>query len=494
MSKEGESYLDQLLNTVAPDWEDTSKPPEKDDEEGKDRMNENTPVEGKENEIDGISMEDAIAMLNDLPDTDGIGASENPEEDMEELFGLLSELSGDVDDVPESVEPETFVPNFVEPEEVAEPEPFEPDEPDEPVTTEMSELPDMLENVTDEEAVSVTEEPMAMDDIFQDALSAVGYHENEEQEEMSEQAAEDDIFSLDEVAGFMDEQGEGVSAVPAANPVSDAEAKAQKESKGPGFLKRIFGNVITDTTADEEEKARQDEEELKAKKAAEKEEKKKQTEASKEEKAQQAQEEKERKNQLKAQLAAKKAEKKEEKKRLKAERAAEAAKEVVGKINPVGAAIVVIFFATIGIVTIFGSQLLGRRSSLSDAENYFANEDYMSAYDSISRVSLKEDDEALYRRIRICSQLQKELNSSTNYHSMGMRTEALDSLIKGVGFYDKNYSEAQSLGIQPAYDKLGGQILSGLSENFGVSEEDARNLLTIEDRGEYTLKIQQIAG
>lgn len=549
MAKEGENYLDQLLNTVAPDWEETSSSP--------DIMS----ASEDEVSIDDVSLEDALSILNDLPDEMDMGA-ETPDEE----FGGMTDV---MSDIPENTDTDMELPEI---DEMGMPELDEiplPDEEDDsleeemmPVLDDVSDvagdddeigLPDMEETdalpeeeldiplamedfmqdeemVPEEELIPPEEELMSeeglmpedalmspveglmsedalpeeepkpaekdsidVDDIFQDALSAVGYSGNDEDGESDTGDGQgDDLFSLEDVAEYVDVPEEGISSVPVADPAADAGSR-KKKSKGPGFFARIFGNIVTDQTADEEEKERQAELAAKAKKAAEKEEKKQQAAVTKEEKAQQSQEEKERKKELKAERAAKKAEEKEEKKRRKAEMAAEAEKEVVGKINPVGATIVVIFFVTICAFTIFGSKLLSRNMSLNNAENYFANEEYLKAYDAISNVNVKEDDEVLYQRIRLCSQMQKEVKSYTNYTSMNMRLEALDSLIKGIRYYDAGREQAEMLGITKEVNSLGSQIITGLSEGFGVSEAQARELGGIEDMGEYTRRLEQIA-
>ncbi|MCI9411346.1 MAG: hypothetical protein HFG36_04655 [Eubacterium sp.] len=563
--KEGENYLDTLLNTVAPDWEETSESPAQAD---------STDSESNQGDSSGDkTLEDAIAILNDLPDMDGaLELSENPEEDMDELFGLLADLGVDPDEqepeasgdeVPEAMLPDLDsiegisddmeteeimadpvmtediladegseqeesqeVPQEEQEEQEEEPQVQEDDIPfsidsfpeeeseemqdfagvDIPDVSEPSEesaedvgveesfidmsadlFQDFSEEPQPEEEVSISEDSLAVDDIFQDALAAVGYSENEREEE----GAGDDVFAMDDMGGLMDQEEEGVSSVPAAEPVVKKEKK--KEKTGPGFFQKIFGNVITDSTADEEEKERQREAELKQKKEEKKAEKKQQAEVTKEEKAQIAQEKKEHKKQLKAEQAAKKAE---EKKRKKEERLARAAQEteVVGKINPVGATIVVILFVTIGMIAILGTNMLGRRSNLGNAENYFANEDYIRAYDAINRVKLKEKDETLFRRIRICCQLQKEVRSFSNYNTMGMKLEALDSLLKGMRLYEENVSEAQELQIQPAYEKLKNELLAGLSENFSMGEKEVSELLAIPDQAQYTQRLQQITG
>lgn len=512
MAKEGESYLDELLNAVAPDWEDTSVSPESLLEEFEEEMDED------------VSLEDALAILNDLPDSEEEYIDQlNREDEVDGLLGLdENEYSG----IPEMDEPELPLADEGMPDlpimesDAMMPEPEEDtavpqmdaemdaeiDEPELPVMEEdmsppAEELPIMEEEpdipivvdaimpdddmMQEQDSTGASDEGVDVDDIFQDALSAVEYSGIEdEQEDLS-------------VFGGVDEQtqdlDDGIAVNPTADPMDRVKGKKSKEKKGPGFFARTFGNVITDQTAAEEEKERQKEQKAAEKKAAKKEEKKKQAEASKEERAQHAQEEKERKRQLKAEKAAKKAEEKEEKKRKKEERKAEeAAQEVVGKINPVGAAIVVIFFATIGILTVFGSMLLSRTTSLNNAENLFASGDYLKAYDTVQMASMFEEDEVLYRRIRICSQIQKEIKSYANYTSMGMKLEALDSLVKGIHHYDKNQAEAESLGISGQVDALKNQITENLGNDFGVGEQEVRELLAIADRAEYTGRLQQI--
>lgn len=529
MAKEGENYLDDLLNTVAPDWEETSSSP--------DVMS----MSEDEMSIDDVSLEDALSILNDLPDDLGETSEEEGKGDM---MGAFPDFTADFGEeaeqgmteteampsmgpeetptmeepmsmpqmeepmmIPEMEEPETLteempdIPEVVE--EPAAPEAVEesaaPEAVEEPAAPEAIEEPDIPmeigefmsqdEPAAEEAPVSKVKNHIDVDDIFKDALSAVEYSGSEDE---SGDAGDEDLFSLEDVAEYMDASEEGISSVPVADPMTESVQSKGKKKKGPGFFARIFGNIVTDQTADEEEKERQAELEAQAKKAAEKEEKKQQAAVTKEEKAQLSQEEKERKKEIKAEKAAKKAEEKEEKKRRKAEAAAEAEKEVVGKINPIGATIVIIFFVTIGAFTVFGSRLLSRNLSLNSAENYFANEEYLQAYDAISSVNLKEDDEVLFRRIRICSQMQKEVNSYTNYTSMNMRLEALDALIKGIRYYDINKAEADSLGITGEYNRLMSQMLAGLSEGFGMSEAQARKLLAVEDQGEYTRRLEEV--
>lgn len=549
MAREGESYLDELLNAVAPDWEETSVSPE-------------SLMEDFDEDMEGeVSLEDALAILDDLPDSEEDYFGEAAEgNEFGDLLGLDSDILagpeadfGDgITDLPISEEerlpvmdpsedenempadiplPESEeLPLMTDEAENEQPSAMmdEPESEELPVMTdepEGEELPVIIDGTegelpvqdqtddaaggeqelsTEEEEPDIPmdldpvlpdadmlsgDEPISgesvdVDDIFQDALSAVEYSGNEEEDEQDEQ-----LLAFGPLDDLMESSDDDVASIPTVDPMSTEKKK--KES--PGFFAKTFGNVITDDTASEEEKERQAELEKQEAKAKQKEEKKKQAEQAKEEKEKLAQEEKERKKQLKAEKAAKKAEEKEEKKRLKEERKAEeAAQEVVGKINPVGAAIVVIFFATIGILTLFGSMLLSRNSSLNEAENLFAGGEYIKAYDVIHKANMLDEEDVLYRRIRICSQLQKELKSYAHYSSMGMTVEALDSLVKGFHHYDLNKASAEELGITHQFDQLKGALETQLSSDFGVDGEEARKLLSIPDRGEYTRQLEEI--
>lgn len=578
--KEGESYLDQLLNNA-------STPPQ---EAGLEQVKENA----RKAELDNVGLQEALAVLNDLPDETGIPSKADPKEELEDLKNLYEEFGNEVipqqepepepepepevetePEVPEEeaqpeepiepVEPketkeseEPEIPEFdlempeepEQPEEEAQPEsleepvmpeePFAPEEPEMPTvdavmpeeteeTTNMDEeqepafedmeamldllqqpdeedepkMPDEPEvpQETKEPEPEVSKEPVAVEDIFQDALSAVGYSGDEEDleqelnmssetQEESQDSQFDDILALDDIMqNASDEEGqpaeEGVQSVPVR--------KQKKEKKKKTSLwKRLFGNVITDETAALEEKEREEEEEAFLKKQAELIEKKKQSEADKEEKEKKSQEDKERKQQIKAEKEAQKAEKKAEKKRLKEERAAQAEKEVVGKINPIGATIVFILFATIGVLIMVGVWLLPRRANIKEAENEYANEQYIDAYQTISAVSIKEDEQALYDKIVLCSKLERQIQSYQTNVSMNQKLEALHALLQGLDLYNKKQDEVKALKIQKEYLQMKTQIITYLAQDYNLDEAQANEINAITDEAEYTHRLQDI--
>lgn len=532
--KEGESYLDQLLNNAS-----TSS-----QEAGVEQAKENA----RKAELDNVGLQEALAVLNDLPDETGIPAKADPKEELEDLKNLYEEFGNEVipDEAPqpepepeekmkrEEQEPEEPVQSLVDPEKVEEepeqseevqPEGFdEPEEPkmpeeeQEPAFEDMEAMLDLLQQPdeevekekqdttevpqeTKEPEPEVSREPVAVDDIFQDALSAVGYSGDEEDLEQklnmssetqneNQDSQFDDILALDDIM----QNESGVEEEPAEEGVQSVPVRKQKKEKKKktSLWKRLFGNVITDETAALEEKEHEEEEEVFLKKQAALIEKKKQSEADKEEKEKKNQKDKERKQQIKAEKEAQKAEKKAEKKRLKEEQAAMAETEVVGKINPIGATIVFILFATFGVLIMVGVWLLPRRANIKEAANEYANEKYIDAYQTISAVSIKEDEQALYDKIALCSKLERQIQSYQTNVSMNKKLEALHALLQGLDLYNKKQDEVKALKIQKEFLQMKMQIITYLAQDYSLDEAQANEINAITDEAEYTHRLQDI--
>lgn len=532
--KEGESYLDQLLNNAS-----TSS-----QEAGVEQAKENA----RKAELDNVGLQEALAVLNDLPDETGIPAKADPKEELEDLKNLYEEFGNEVipEEAPqpepepeeemkrEEQEPEEPVQSLVDPEKVEEepeqseevqPEGFDepeelkmPEEEQEPAFEDMEAMLDLLQQPdeevekekqdttevpqeTKEPEPEVSREPVAVDDIFQDALSAVGYSGDEEDLEQklnmssetqneNQDSQFDDILALDDIM----QNESGVEEEPAEEGVQSVPVRKQKKEKKKktSLWKRLFGNVITDETAALEEKEREEKEEAFLKKQAALIEKKKQSEADKEEKEKKNQKDKERKQQIKAEKEAQKAEKKAEKKRLKEEQAAMAETEVVGKINPIGATIVFILFATIGVLIMVGVWLLPRRANIKEAANEYANEKYIDAYQTISAVSIKEDEQALYDKIVLCSKLERQIQSYQTNVSMDKKLEALHALLQGLDLYNKKQDEVKALKIQKEFLQMKTQIITYLAQDYSLDEAQANEINAITDEAEYTHRLQDI--
>lgn len=339
---------------------------------------------------------------------------------------------------------------------------------------------------------------LSVDDIFGDALSAVDYsgaEEEEPQEEVLEEfipPEEDSSEAFDDMALdslVLDDSDISLVAGDELEETVQSEKDEVPKEKKPSIWKRVFGNIITEQSAEEEAKEREKEQADAEEKALAREEKKKQTAEEKAEKAEQAKLEKEKKAAEKAERAAVKAAEKEEKKRLKAEMEEQ---EVVGRINPLGASIVMVFFGVLCVLVILGTQSLSHTSSVRNAESSFEERDYKDAYESLAGVEVSESSQELKEKVRICMQLQHELDAYQNYYEMKMYLESLDSLMKGIRSYDTNKGKAEEFDILGPYNELEGKLANQLYEEFGVSESQARNINSSKSQEEYTSRLENI--
>lgn len=406
------------------------------------------------------------------------------EADVNDLLALLSQDYEDYDESDSAVQPE---------EEVQTAEPMD----ESPAET-------SLFREDDEKSVFADDaNALSVDDVYDDALSAVDYSEADEAPEFPE-IEEEFVPQMDEDAGddfgdlaldplvLDDSEAAGVSGEPLVvsdDTEADVQDIKQEKEKKDGFFKRIFGNIITEQSAEEEAKEREKEQADAEEKKAAKEEKKQQTAEEKAAKAEQAKEDKEKKAAAKAEQAAAKAAEKEEKKRLRAE---QEANEVVGRINPVGAAIVMVFFGLLCVAVVFGSQALSYTTSVKSAGSSFEQRDYKNAYDSLAGVSVSDSSKELKQKVRMCMQLQREYDAYQNYYKMKMYLESLDSLIGGIRLYDANKAKAEQYDMLSQYNELESKLANQLYNEFGVSESQARNIIASETQKEYTDRLQAI--
>lgn len=269
----------------------------------------------------------------------------------------------------------------------------------------------------------------------------------------------------------------------------EALGEAEEKEKVSVFTK-IFGNVHDEKARKKEEAAIKAEEE-KAKKKEEKEKSKKSKEEIAEEKKQKAQEKKEKQEAAKKIKEAKKQEKEERKRKKKeAKAAAEAQEEVdVGRINPIGATIVFVFFGILAAGIIFGSRSFSYGQSIKKATEHFSLQEYNEAYDEVRGITVKEDDKEIYEKIMTVMYVNKQLNSYHNYYGIKMYPEALDSLLKGLKRYDEYIIYAKDLGVEGDLDYVKGQILGELDEMYQMSEKAAYKIIDVEDQKEYSKKV-----
>ena len=68
----------------------------------------------------------------------------------------------------------------------------------------------------------------------------------------------------------------------------------------------------------------------------------------------------------------------------------------------------------------------------------------------------------------------------------------MDSLIIGIGRYDKYKDDAVEYGISEQYDAYGQTIIAELNETFGLSEEEALAIYKQPNRHYYTIELRKV--
>ena len=106
-------------------------------------------------------------------------------------------------------------------------------------------------------------------------------------------------------------------------------------------------------------------------------------------------------------------------------------------------------------------------------------------------VTLKEDDQELFRKARLLGDLQKRNREYQILMAKEKYPLVLDSLVIGVARYVEHYEEAKELGIEDEYKTLGESLVQLLSDQFGVTRDDAVAMYKL-NREEYSIRIDEI--
>lgn len=132
------------------------------------------------------------------------------------------------------------------------------------------------------------------------------------------------------------------------------------------------------------------------------------------------------------------------------------------------------------------------RTGLNAALKDFNDGNYVEAYGALSTMDLKEDDQVNLDKATVLALLDTRYRQ----YSVDMKAKkyemALSNLIIGTIAYEDNREYAASLGVPDEFDTLGTQIEQQLSDQFGLSPDEARELYNIRTRRDFSAKIHQI--
>lgn len=319
-------------------------------------------------------------------------------------------------------------------------------------------------------------ENMDLDDLF----SALGIDDDNSLDEDDYTANQSEVDSMLDSATELDFENGDIEDI------EDIGEKGAKKSKRERAGKKslsviLFGEPDED---DEEEERR-----LQAKKA-EKEEKKAEKDVIKAEK-------KAKSNEKKTLKKKQEQDKKKEKEKKKKEKLAELNAELEAekdekKLSTPAVVIVFVIFIALGVLIVLGSNIFNYSQAIKKADDYFERQRYRLAYDEVSGIDVKEDDQVLKDRIYTVMYVERLYESYENNLSLNRPEKALDALLKGLEKHDIHYAEAVELGIAGNLDGCKAKIVTALWDTYGISEEEAYSIIALKGK-EYSTRLLELS-
>ena len=121
--------------------------------------------------------------------------------------------------------------------------------------------------------------------------------------------------------------------------------------------------------------------------------------------------------------------------------------------------------------------ILPKANVMKSARTAYYDHDYKEAFYSMYGKKLNESDQLIYDRSKTIILMDRKLESYGQYKAMGMNDKALDALFQGLKRYEALKSDAETLGVIGNIDSTRDSILLALQNDYGVSEEQAMEII-----------------
>jgi hypothetical protein len=157
------------------------------------------------------------------------------------------------------------------------------------------------------------------------------------------------------------------------------------------------------------------------------------------------------------------------------------------------ATFLVLSISIIGVVMV-GMTFTGLKRHMEQATTLFEEGNYIAAYEKLNGFDFRSDEEVelLRNQARTLADLQTCQQQYEAFIKYEQYPYALDSLLIGIGRYEKYKDDAVEYGISEQYEAYGNQIKSELEEQFGLSEEEALAIYNQPNRHYYTIELRKV--
>ncbi len=264
---------------------------------------------------------------------------------------------------------------------------------------------------------------------------------------------------------------EGIEGIEDIKDIKELPGKKEKEKKESKFLSKII-QFFFDEAEEEEESLDEGNKETSDKideKKEKKEKKKKEKKPKKEKKEKKPKKEKKKKEKLP---------------KVSAE------PKVPEKKLPKGPVIVIfLFFLSIAAALVLMLMTIPPAGGLAQARDSYRAGDYENAFLQFSGLKLVSNtDNSMYEASGIIVKLDRFLDSYQEKLQLNNTTEGLDTLLRGIAYYDSKEGILESLGLGNLAREKQNAIVTILNNDYEISIEEAREILSLSPL-DYTVEV-----
>lgn len=156
------------------------------------------------------------------------------------------------------------------------------------------------------------------------------------------------------------------------------------------------------------------------------------------------------------------------------------------KISKKSIFVIFLFSGSIFVAILFGIDIGSSFIQKNNAEKAFERHDYLTCYEQLYGLELTDKQANMFNYAEVVLKLQRRIDMYDRFMNEYMELEALDSLLQAVEKYDELYAKAQSYGAHAEVAELYNKILNILTEDYDITEEEARAIVDCPSNVEYT--------
>ena len=150
-----------------------------------------------------------------------------------------------------------------------------------------------------------------------------------------------------------------------------------------------------------------------------------------------------------------------------------------------------VMVASFMVLVLVATNLMGYSNRVRAASDAYAMGDYQAAYQEIAGLSAKEKDTENWEKYELMAEIDGNYRAYQSLTEAQVYDMALDALITAVGKCSDYAEEAEAYGCTSELERTKSEAVAALG-SFGISEETALEVYSIDDRENYSIEVYRI--